>query len=84
MDRALDVDLAKERLRQAADEVSDQVAEKLIGRSPNSMMAAVGIAAGIGLLLGRSGRMLNVVQAALPTLLDFFMHAEGNGQAEKK
>ena len=79
MDRALEVDQAKQRLREAADRLGEETVE-LLHWSPRSMLTVAAIAVTAGLLLGRNGRLSGLVSAVLPGLL----RAATAGKAESQ
>jgi hypothetical protein len=69
MARALDLEEAKERFRQAAEKLGDQTLGAFLNTPARSAVwAAVG-AAGLGVLLGRGGGLRKTLLAALPMLL---------------
>jgi hypothetical protein len=65
----LDVEVAKERFRQAAERLGDNALGSLFSKSTRSNPWAMVGAAAMGLLLGRNTRSSRGMQAALPWLL---------------
>lgn len=76
MDRALEVDQAKRRLREAADRLGEETAFTLLRWSPRATLRTVAVAAVVGLVLGRNGRLFRVIRDILPGLLRATARAE--------
>ncbi len=76
----VDLERAKERFRQAADQFGSHAFDSLLNGSPVKTAAIIGGAAVLGILLGRSRRFTDLLKLAVPAVIQLAKESQESGK----